>query len=161
DITLRWPWRLRADEQAILNIPVDVLGHQVAAGGATITPTPTTGSSAGLSPIGTSQAMPVPTGSGLDPPAVFAAVPRRRLGALVPPRNAQRTPDETGAFRKPGASTTYREQGQRLIAIKFAVRGRDLAGTVAEAKKQVEPLLQPPYRAEWSGEFQEMEEAEG
>jgi cobalt-zinc-cadmium resistance protein CzcA len=160
DITLRWPWPLRADEQAILNIPVDVLGHQVATGGATLNPTPTTGGSAGLSPIGTSQAMPVPTGSGLDAPALSTAVPRRRLGDLVTPRNAQRQPDETGAFLKPGASTIYREQGQRLIAIKFAVRGRDLASTVADAKKQVEPLLPVPYRAEWSGEFQEMEEAE-
>src|SRR5262249_12180477 len=46
------------------------------------------------------------------------------------------------------------------IALRFSVRGRDLAGTVAEARGQVEPLLQAPYRAEWSGEFQEMEEAE-
>src|SRR5262249_5099959 len=111
-------------------------------------------------PIGTSQAMPVPTGSGLDAPAVSAAVPRRRLGDLVTPRNAQRQPDENGSFLKPGASTIYREQGQRLIAIKFAVRRRDLASTVAEAKRKVEPLLPVSYRAEWSGEFQEMEEAE-
>src|SRR5262249_7712335 len=53
-----------------------------------------------------------------------------------------------------------REQGQRLIAIKFGVRGRDLAGTVAEAQQKVAPLVRPPYRTEWSGEFQEMQEAE-
>src|SRR5262249_37908644 len=60
---------------------------------------------------------------------------------------------------QPGASTIYREQGQRFIALKFEVRGRDLAGTVNEARAKVAPLLQPPYRAEWSGEFQEMQEA--
>src|SRR5262249_38631260 len=35
-----------------------------------------------------------------------------------------------------------------------------LAGTVAEAQTKVDPLIKPPYRAEWGGEFQEMEEAE-
>src|SRR5205807_7388296 len=50
-------------------------------------------------------------------------------------------------------------QGKRLIAVKFSVRGRDLAGAVAEAKQKTASLFPPPYRAEWSGEFQEMEEA--
>ena len=63
-------------------------------------------------------------------------------------------------YQRPGASTIYREQGQRFIAIKFSVRGRDLAGTVAEAQGKVESDRRVPYRAEWSGEFQEMEEAE-
>jgi cobalt-zinc-cadmium resistance protein CzcA len=69
-------------------------------------------------------------------------------------------PDGTRSFLRPGASTIYREQGQRLIAIKFEVRGRDLAGTVAEARSKVDPLLTLPYRAEWSGEFKQMEAAE-
>src|SRR5205085_6570172 len=102
------------------------------------------------------------TGRSDNAPALpGAAAPRRRLGDLVTPTDAQGRPDDQhGTFLKPGASTIYREQGQRLIAIKFAVRGRDLASTVAEAQGKVEPLLQLPYRAEWSGEFQEMEEAE-
>ncbi len=54
----------------------------------------------------------------------------------------------------------YREQGHRLIAIKFSVRGRDLAGAVAEAQKRINPIIEAPYRAEWSGEFEEMQEAE-
>src|SRR5205085_2507946 len=86
---------------------------------------------------------------------------RRRLGDLVTPLNDKGQPDEYGSFVRPGASTIYREQGQRLIAIKFGVRGRDLASTVAEAQTAVAPLLEAPYRTEWSGEFQEMEEAEG
>src|SRR5262249_17534207 len=61
---------------------------------------------------------------------------------------------------RPGASTIYREQGQRFIAIKFEVRGRDLAGAVAEARGVVTPLVTIPYRDEWSGEFRQMEEAE-
>ena len=36
----------------------------------------------------------------------------------------------------------------------------DLASAVAEAQEKTQDLFQPPYHAEWSGEFQEMEEAE-
>src|SRR5262249_3802587 len=54
-----------------------------------------------------------------------------------------------------------RDNGKRYIAVRFGVRGRDLAGTVADAQLKVNPLIQPPYSIEWSGEFQEMEEAEG
>ena len=64
------------------------------------------------------------------------------------------------SFVRAGASTIYREQGNRLIAVKFSVRDRDLAGAVGEAQRKTEPLIPPPYRTEWSGEFQEMEEAE-
>src|SRR5262249_13067931 len=50
---------------------------------------------------------------------------------------------------------------KRMIAIKFSVRGRDLAGAVAEAKEKTAAFFQSPYRAVWSGEFEEMEDAEG
>ena len=33
-------------------------------------------------------------------------------------------PDPKGAFERAGASTIYREQGKRMIAVKFNVRGR-------------------------------------
>jgi cobalt-zinc-cadmium resistance protein CzcA len=82
------------------------------------------------------------------------------LGDLVTPVGANRRPSPGGSFLRPGASTIYREQGQRLIAIKFEVRGRDLASGVAEARAKVAPLLRMPYRAEWSGEFKQMEAAE-
>jgi cobalt-zinc-cadmium resistance protein CzcA len=68
-------------------------------------------------------------------------------------------PDPYGSFIRPGASTIYREQGYRLIAVKFSVRGRDLAGAVAEAQRATKDLIPAGYRTEWSGEFQEMEEA--
>jgi cobalt-zinc-cadmium resistance protein CzcA len=160
DVTVRFPPDRRQGEERILNIPVEV-SNQVAAGAAAALATPQSGGAAGLSPTGSSASLPSLTGRADNATALpGAAVPRRRLGDLVTPTDAKGRPDPNGSFVKPGASTIYREQGQRLIAIKFAVRGRDLAGTVAEAKSKVEPLLQMPYRAEWSGEFQEMEEAE-
>ena len=54
----------------------------------------------------------------------------------------------------------YRDQGSRMIAVKFGVRGRDLASTVAEAQAKVAPLIKAPYRVEWSGEIRQMEQAE-
>src|SRR6202042_1403093 len=85
---------------------------------------------------------------------------RRRLGDLVTPLNELGQYDPQGSFIRSGASTIYREQGNRLIAIKFSVRGRDLGSAVADAKEATAKLFEVPYRAEWSGEFQEMEEAE-
>jgi cobalt-zinc-cadmium resistance protein CzcA len=45
-----------------------------------------------------------------------------------------------------------------MIAIKFSVRGRDLGSAVDEARRRIH--LETPYRAVWSGEFEEMEDAE-
>ena len=73
-------------------------------------------------------------------------------------KTAPRLP--TANSRGHGASTIYREQGKRLIAIKFSVRGRDLAGAVAEAQAKTKDLFEAPYRAVWSGEFEEMQDAE-
>ncbi len=47
-----------------------------------------------------------------------------------------------------------------MIAVKFSVRGRDLASAVAEAQEKTKDLFKPPYRTVWSGEFEEMEKAE-
>jgi cobalt-zinc-cadmium resistance protein CzcA len=162
DVTVRWPERLRADEQAILAIPVPVAGNQVTPGNqVAVAPSPVGGGALGLSPTGTTMPPPAVTGDVYNAPAFAAATPVRRLADLVTPLNPKGVPDEAGgSFLRPGASTIYREQGQRLIAIKFEVRGRDLAGAVAEARAKVDPMLKPPYRAEWSGEFKQMEAAE-
>jgi cobalt-zinc-cadmium resistance protein CzcA len=40
------------------------------------------------------------------------------------------------------------------------VRGRDLGSAVAEARARTKSIFQAPYRAAWSGEFEEMEDAE-
>jgi cobalt-zinc-cadmium resistance protein CzcA len=163
DIALRWPERLRGYEQAILDIPVDVTNNTVTPGWVPgISQTPWTGPATGVSTIGTSMSMPALLGS------IFTAsvnnissVPRLRLRQLVTPVNGDGLPDPRGTYLRPGASTIYREQGKRLIAIKFSVRGRDLAGAVSEAQERVQPLIPDGYRTEWSGEFQEMKEAQG
>ena len=160
DITVRWPERLRADEQTILAIPVPVTNRVTDDNRTAMTGTPLSGSATGLSPTGSAALLPSPTGSMHNAPAISASNPARRLADLVTARNAQGRPDESGSFLRAGASTIYREQGQRFIAIKFEVRGRDLAGAVAEARSKVEPLIQAPYKTEWSGEFRQMEEAE-
>jgi cobalt-zinc-cadmium resistance protein CzcA len=45
------------------------------------------------------------------------------------------------------------------VSVKFSVRGQDLAEAVAEAQAKTKGLFQAPYRAEWSGEFEEMQVA--
>lgn len=86
-------------------------------------------------------------------------MPRRQLGDLVYRINKDGKPDSNGGFVRSGASIIAREQGNRIIAVKFSVRGRDLASAVAEAQQKTAPLFQAPYRADWAGEFQQMEEA--
>jgi len=55
-----------------------------------------------------------------------------------------------------GAEEIYREAGQRYIAIKYSVRGRDLGSTVEEALAKVEHnvKLPPGYHSEWAGEYE-------
>jgi cobalt-zinc-cadmium resistance protein CzcA len=162
DVTLRWPENLRRNQDEILNIPVDVIKNNVTSGNiSAIAQTPVTGASTGLSMTGSSLDMPSLTGSRFN--GTFdnlSRVPRRRLGDLVTPQGANGLPDPGGLFSRAGASTISREQGNRLIAVKFGVRDRDLASTVEEAQKMTASLLVPPYRAVWSGEFQQMQEAE-
>ena len=141
---------------------MDITNNQVTAGYVPSTPqTPLTGSSTGISAVGTSVAMPAKTGQPV----------RRQLNdishgaaaaawATWSPRvNEQGEPDPKADFVRTGASTIYREQQHRLIAVKFSVRDRDLAGAVAEAQAKTAGLFPPtaPYRAVWSGEFEEME----
>ncbi len=65
---------------------------------------------------------------------------------------------------KSGAWYIYRENNRRFIPIKFSVEGRDLAGTIDEARKKIEdPKTGVPlgtgYKILWSGEFEQMQEA--
>ena len=161
DITLRWPAELRTSEQAIMNIPVDVSNNQTTADTPNVPQTRLTGASSSLTAIGASEPMPAFVGTQFG--GTFnnmASAPRRRLGDLVTPLNDRGAQDARGSFIRPGASTIYREQGNRLIAVKFSVRGRDLAGAVDEAQEKSRHIFQAPYEAVWSGEFQEMQEAE-
>ena len=60
-----------------------------------------------------------------------------------------------------GASYIFRERNQRFVPIKFSVRGRDLAGAVAEAQERISRNVKLPtgYRIEWAGEFEWLQQA--
>jgi heavy metal efflux system protein len=61
-----------------------------------------------------------------------------------------------------GAAYIYHEGTQRVIPIKFSVRGRDLGGTVAEAQQVIAQNVKLPYgyRMVWAGEFNDLKAAQ-
>ena len=61
-----------------------------------------------------------------------------------------------------GAEEIYREGGQRFIAIKYSVRGRDLGSTVEEAIRNVRQNVALPagYHTEWAGEYESQKRAD-
>jgi cobalt-zinc-cadmium resistance protein CzcA len=154
DISIRWPkWR-RNNETSILDIPVDIINNQVVLA-----------QGSGFTPSAAGHALPAPATAGTlaDTSNPISSTPRIRLGELVTPVGADYEPDTSGhgKFNRPGYSTIYREQSKRLIAVKFSIRGRDLGSAVDEAKAKTKHLFQIPYKAVWSGEFEQMEEANG
>ncbi|MGA2257561.1 MAG: efflux RND transporter permease subunit, partial [Thermoguttaceae bacterium] len=151
DVSIRWPaWR-RGSETSILDIPVDVGNNQVVQPqGPGFTPSAT----------GTSQAPPAVGGSLATTANPLSNTPRLRLRDLVSPEGADGATDLNGKFERPGAAVIYREKSRRLIAVKFSVRGRDLAGAVAEAQEKTQHLFKAPYHPVWSGEFEEMQVTE-
>jgi cobalt-zinc-cadmium resistance protein CzcA len=60
-----------------------------------------------------------------------------------------------------GAEEINRESGQRYIAIKYSVRGRDLGSTVEEAIARVNRNVALPagYHLEWAGEYESQKRA--
>jgi heavy metal efflux system protein len=56
-----------------------------------------------------------------------------------------------------GASFIYREANSRYIGVQFSVEGRDLAGAVGDAIRQVkgQVRLPPGYQLNWGGEYSE------
>ncbi len=152
DVALRWQKEQRSSETSILDIPVDVANNVVTPPPAGTGPTP--------SASGTSLPPPALKGSASDTSNPLSSTPRLRLRDLVSPVGEDGSADPGGSYERAGASTIYREGGNRLIAVKFSVRGRDLAGAVAEAQASTGEVVKPPYRVVWSGEFEEMEKAE-
>ena len=76
---------------------------------------------------------------------------------LLPTADGKRVPLGEVAnigFRE-GAFMIYRENGRRYIPIKFSVRGRDLAGTIADAQQKLQHLVLLPegFHYEWAGEY--------
>ena len=162
DITLRYPRALRSNLDAILDIPVEVNKNTVVNSQSNGQGnTPVSGPTSGPSPTGSSVALPPLTGSSSNAPMNdLSRTPRRRLRDLVTPLGPDGRLDEHGSFLQRGASDIYREQGERLIVVKFDIHNRDLAGAVAEAKEATKDLVHAPCRLSWGGEFQEMEQAE-
>jgi cobalt-zinc-cadmium resistance protein CzcA len=62
-----------------------------------------------------------------------------------------------------GVSYIYREDASRYVPIRFSVRGRDPASTVAEAQALVAQRVEMPpgYRLDWVGEFRNLQDAIG
>jgi heavy metal efflux system protein len=62
-----------------------------------------------------------------------------------------------------GASYIYREDNSRYIGVQFAVVGRDLAGAVQDAQRQVAAQVKLPagYRADWGGEYEDYTASRG
>ena len=56
-----------------------------------------------------------------------------------------------------GASFIYREGNSRFIGVQFDVEGRDLAGAVQDAQRQVAAAVSLPagYTFDWGGEYEE------
>jgi cobalt-zinc-cadmium resistance protein CzcA len=56
-----------------------------------------------------------------------------------------------------GASFIYREGNERYIGVQFSVEGRDMAGAVEDARKQVAAAVNLPldYRFDWGGEYKD------
>jgi len=56
-----------------------------------------------------------------------------------------------------GASFIYREANSRFIGVQFSVEGRDLAGAVGEARRNVAAAVKLPigYRFDWGGEYKD------
>jgi cobalt-zinc-cadmium resistance protein CzcA len=62
-----------------------------------------------------------------------------------------------------GPSLIYREDNRRYAPVKFSVRGRDLASTIAEAQEKIGEQVKLPYdtHLEWAGEINQLNEATG
>jgi cobalt-zinc-cadmium resistance protein CzcA len=162
DITLRWPLALRGDVNSILNIPVDISNNQVPPSAlASLMQTYITGQGTAPATGGTAQVMPAQSGS-TNTGNFLPQLVRVPLKELVSPVGPDGEPDPSGNYVRPGVSIIYREQGNRMIAVKFSVRGRDLASTVNDAQTAIADLFPPggAYRTEWGGEFEEMQVAE-
>ena len=65
--------------------------------------------------------------------------------------------------KEDGPSIIYREDNRRYSPVKFSVRGRDLASTIAEARQRIAASVKLPYdtHLEWAGEINQLNETTG
>jgi cobalt-zinc-cadmium resistance protein CzcA len=98
DIAVRWPHWRRANETAILDLPVDVVNDQL-----------------------------VPAAElGPNPGNPVGGRPRIRLRDLVSPVGRDGAPDPRDPFVRAGVTAIYRENGQRCVAVHFRLRDTSL-----------------------------------
>jgi cobalt-zinc-cadmium resistance protein CzcA len=92
----------------------------------------------------------------------IAAVQNIKVGVQSPSGNAYIPITELASISlDTGASYIFREHNQRFVPIKFSVRGRDLAGAVADAQERIYRNITLPsgYHIEWAGEFEGLQQA--
>lgn len=95
-------------------------------------------------------------GSARRDPAQIGALPiRSPSGQLIPLSQLSDIQLEDGPAQ------ISHEAGRRRITVELNVRGRDLAGFVAEAQDAIAAadVLPPGYFAEWGGQFQNLQDA--
>ncbi|MBZ5700604.1 MAG: CusA/CzcA family heavy metal efflux RND transporter [Acidobacteriia bacterium] len=94
----------------------------------------------------------------------FRQSPEAIRNILLPTPDGGRVPLAQVAqiTQRPGAFMIYRENGRRYIPIKFSVRGRDLAGTMAGLEDRLAQRvhLPPGYDFEWAGEYESLKKEE-
>jgi len=76
---------------------------------------------------------------------------------MVPTMNGGEVPLKLIATitQKTGISSIYRTNNQRVIAVKFSVRDRDMGGAIAEAQRRTQEVKVPKgYKIDWIGEYQ-------
>jgi cobalt-zinc-cadmium resistance protein CzcA len=159
DVTIRWPGSRRQDRESILEIPVDIYNNNLAAAAAPSTSASVgSGAATGPSASGTGLPAPAPISSNVAPYGTL--MPRLRLHDLVSPVGDDGRADPHGAYIRAGGSMITRENGKRFIAVRFSIRDRDLASTIAEVKEKIAGLYPPPYHEVMGGEFEQMNDAE-
>jgi cobalt-zinc-cadmium resistance protein CzcA len=160
DVTLRWPGQRREDKTAILEIPVDIFNNQLASSSAPQVG-PTVGSGAASAPSASGSGLPLPAAASANIAPYGLLLPRLRLKDLVSPVGDDGRPNpEAQDYIRAGGSMITRENGKRFIAVRFAIRDRDLASTIDEVKEKISGLYPSPYYEVMGGEFEQMSDAE-
>ena len=90
-----------------------------------------------------------------DPDALAATLIPTATGAVLPLTQVAQVTETTGP------ATINREWGRRRTVVQCNVRGRDVAGFVAEARQKIGAQMKLPegYTIEWGGQFENMERA--
>jgi len=86
----------------------------------------------------------------------------RRIGVASPDGSQIPLGQLASISLEDSPNVIYREDGRRFTPVKFSVRGRDLASTVEESERRVDEQVRLPPETNliWSGEINELKEAE-